>query len=65
MDPNDSKIVQNFKKMCKNIPILETYAVNKIRVQYPKSKKEKNSTNTTAEVLVKRNTTMPDGKRNP
>ena len=37
---NDSKIIQNFKKMCKNLPVLNLLAMS-TGVRYSKSKKEK------------------------
>ena len=65
--PGDSKIVQNFKKMYKNLHvlnlpnegddlILRQTPTMSIGVQYSKSKKEKNFANITVEVLIKQNT---------
>ena len=61
--------MQNFKKMCKNLPllnlpneeddlILETDASNKHWSAVLKIKKEKNSANIAVEVLIKSNTTI-------
>ena len=67
---NDTKIVQNFEKMYKNLPVLnlpnegddlvlETDVNNEYWSTVLKIKEVKNSVNITVEVLIRRNATIP------
>jgi len=70
MDHYDTKIVQNFKEMCKNLPflnlsnegddlVLETDASNEHWGAVVKTKKAKNSVNIVMKVLIRQNAIIP------